>query len=397
MTGKTVTLLLAITLLWCCSSSGQTPRAADSLDRLRAEHQRVLDELNGKSTGARALQFDDSRVSELLKTGWSLAGAWAASFLERHAEPSARDLEKIFRGFSPPPAEFKGQLDFLGDREYSFDGSAVRIEPAIYVVQARYIMGKSTGTFMIVARNRDGRFQVLWNVKDLAAAHYARKDEIGRWAHLVRRAYYNGPMDVREILPLPSTANSHARFLVDAYQSADGGTTMAQLSVWEWDGSEAIPLFIRPYEYAADYDRFRFNGNTLKISTKEPLRAFFSCGMCPEPRGLWTVRITRDGVQDLGHRFLQPELQWADELLSKIKTREDTTSLADEKVVAALKAEEEGARESPDKFYWGMLSHYRVLRRGQQGAFELTFDDRQLRFAYILRNSRPYFTGVDIQ
>ena len=66
--------------------------------------------------------------------------------------------------------------------------------------------------------------------------------------------------------------------------------------------------------------------------------------MCPEPRGVWSARITGDGVRDLGHRFLKPEIQWADELLSKIEKGEDATNLAEAKVVVALKVRIEEAQ-----------------------------------------------------
>jgi hypothetical protein len=190
--------------------------------------------------------------------------------------------------------------------------------------------------------------------------------------------------------------NGYARFLVDAYQAADGGTTLAQLSIWEWDGAEAKPLLVKVYQYAADYRGFRFDGRTLRISTKEDTRTFFSCGMCAEPRGVWTVRITPDGIQDLGHRFLEPELQWADELISKIEQREDTTLVANAQVVAALK----DCMQVPSHeggFSWGMLAGCRILRRGQQGAFVVVLDEYRLRFSYVLRNGAHYFTDVRIE
>lgn len=40
---------------------------------------------------------------------------------------------------------------------------------------------------------------------------------------------------------------------------------------------------------------------------------------------------------------------------------------------------------------------YRILRRGQRGAFVLGADEGELRFSYILRNGRPYFTDVEVK
>ena len=378
---------------------------APTQGQLKAEHQRVLDELNVKDSEGRVLNLDDPRIPELLKKGWSLAGAWAAAYLENHPRSSKQELEHIFDDFAPAPRGVKSEYgDFLEYHDYNLSGSAVRIADGIYVVEASYFRDSAVGTFMVVARNHDGRFQILWNIKDLAEKHYTKRDEIGRWVHLVRRAYYNGPLAVHKIVPLSPAANGRARFLVDTYQSADGGTILAQLSVWEWDGAEAKPLLIDVYFYAADYGNFRFDGNTVRITTKEELKILFSCGMCPTPRGVWVLRITPDRVQDLGHRFVTPEIKWADELLSAIEKGEDTMNLADPKVVATLKAHAEETQAEDlkldpslsGKFSWGMLGACRVLRRGQEGAFELELDEGRLHFTYLLRNGTPYFTNVKI-
>jgi hypothetical protein len=174
-----------------------------ALDQLRAEHQHVLDALNAKNLEGRVLDLDDPGVPELLKKGWALAGAWAAAYFENYPTPSKRELEHIFDGFAPEPRGVKSEYGvFLEYHDHNFSGSAVRIGDAIYVVEASYFSNNSTGTFMVVARNHDGHFQALWNIKDLAEKHHAQRDEIGRWVRLVRRAYYNGPLNVDKILPL---------------------------------------------------------------------------------------------------------------------------------------------------------------------------------------------------
>jgi hypothetical protein len=407
-------LVMAWCMAACLSAVSSVPFARDAaprqsvtapaLDKLRAAHQRVLDDLNAKNTGGIPLELDDPQVPELLKQGWGAAGAWAAAYLEAHPAPSTRELARIFEGFAPAPRGVKSKYgDFLEYPGYRFTGAAVRIGASLYVVQASYFMDTSTGTFMVVARNRDGRFQTLWTIKDVAEQHFAQKDEIGRWVHLVSRAYYNGPLNVRTVLSLSPATDGHARFLVDAYQSADGGTALAQLSIWEWDGAEAKPLMVELYQYAVGFGGFRFDGRTLQISTKEALGTLFSCGTCPEPRGVWTIRITSAGVRDLGRRFLTPELQWADELLTKIAKGEDTTTLAEVEVVEAVKAliretqaEDKDLGLDPSEFSWGMLGQYRVLHRGQRGDFDLALDEGQLRFSYVLRHGRHYLTRVRI-
>jgi hypothetical protein len=378
------------------------------MDELRSKHLHLLEEFNAKDEKGQLMELDDPRIPPLVNKGWGLAGAYAAQYLEYFPTASRRELESIFAGFAPPPHGSRSRYgNFLEYDGYAFRGSAIRISPSLYVVQASYGVEFLTSTFMIVGRNREGHFQELWNIKEVAAEHYAQRDEIGRWQHLVRRAYYNGPLAVRKVLAFSPAANGHPRFLVDAYQGADGGTILAQLSIWEWDGAQATPLLVELYQYAADFRGFRFNGKTLQIATKEETGTFFSCGMCQQPRGIWTLKITPAGVENLGRRFLQPEVQWADELLAKVGKGADTTNIADPKVVGILRAKtdqiktehapvDKSTSSGTMKFSWGMLGQCHVLRRGQSGSFDLDLDEGRLHFSYVLRNGRPYFTRVRV-
>jgi hypothetical protein len=275
-----VGLLVVIQLPFAGRAAAAQTVATPSLTDLRAEHQQVLDGLNVKNADGKVMELDDESVPALVRKGWQLAGTWAAAYIEAHLTASARELERIFADFAPKPRGVKSQYgDFLEYSEYSLAGSAVRIGPSVYVIEASYGVDFRTSTFMVVARGQDGHFGALWNIKDLAEMHYPQQDEIGRWMHLVRRAYYNGPLNVARIVPLPRAANGHVRFLVDAYQAADGGTALAQLSIWEWDGAAANPLLVESYEYARNFDRFQFDGRTIRISTKEQL-----AGWRREPR-----------------------------------------------------------------------------------------------------------------
>jgi hypothetical protein len=376
------------------------------LEQLRAEHRHVLDQLNEKDASGKLMELDDPRIPALVKKGWELAGAWAAEWLQARPKPTTRDLKQIFDGFTPEPQGVKSKYDdFLEYSDYHFRGSAVRVGPSVYVAEASYGIDFRTATFMVLARNRDGHFQALWNIKDLAEKHYPQRDEIGRWMHLVRRAYYNGPLVVEKVLRASPAANGNPRFVVEAYQAADGGTTLAQLSIWEWDGAAANPLLVEVYYYAADFWGLRFNGRTLRISTKEELEVLESCGMCTLPQGTWTVRITPRGVRNLGHRFFQPEIQWVDKLLSKLTKQEDATNLANAKVLDALKAlmrerpEAEGGSARPPgrmEFWFGLFEGVRIFSREPRGSFLLATDEAQLHFRYMLRKGRPYFTRVKV-
>ena len=401
-----VASILIPPLTFAHASQGTRPPTTTRLGQLRGEHLRVLDQLNEKDASGKLMELDDPRVPALVRKGWDLAGAWAAEWLETHPKPSTRDLKRIFDGFTTEPQAVKSKYgDFLEYGDYHFRGSAVRVGFSVYVAEASYGIDFQTATFMVLARNRDGRFQALWNIKDLAEKHYPQRDEIGRWMHLVRRAYYNGPLVVEKVLRACSAANGNPRFVVDACQAADGGTQLAQLSIWEWDAAAANPLLVEVYYYAADFWGLRFDGKTLRISTKEELEVLDSCGMCTLPKGTWTVRITPRGVRNLGHRFFRPEIQWADKLLSRLTKQEDATNLANSKVLDALKAlmherpEAEGGSARPSgrmEFWFGLFEGVRIFSRGPRGSSLLTTDEAHLRFSYVMRNGRPYFTRVKV-
>lgn len=386
-----------ILLMICIGAHGAAPGFAE----IRAAHDRVLSQMNVKGPDGKPMELDDPRIAPLLKSGWQLAGEWAAAWLDERRGATRGELSHIFEGFAPKPQGVKSKYgNFLEYNDYGFRGSAIRIAPGVYVAEASYGFWALTGTFMVVARDDSGKFQARWNIKDLAEKHYAERDEIGRWVHLVRRAYYNGPLTVKSLVPLSAAANGRARFAVDAFQGADGGTTLCQLSIWEWNGEEARPLLIKQYEHGADFGYFDFDGTTFRISTKEPLETFWSCGMCADPQGVWTVRVTPNGVEDLGHRYLQPQIHWADELLALIGAGRDTGRLCEPRVRAAIDAWIRNAKtqSGDESFSWGMLGDCRVLQRGRvSGKFDIQTEGGRLRFRYLLRGGRAYFTGVSIE
>lgn len=380
---------------------------AETMAQLSDQQRQVLAELNARNEKGEVLELDDDRMPNLLREGFTLAGAWAAAYLDQHPNPSAIELDHLFDHFGPQPRGVKSPYgDFLEYPEWSFAGGAVEVGRAVYAVRASFFRDNSTGAFIVVARNSEGHFQALWNIKDVAEKRYAQKDEIGRWLFLVRRAYYNGPLDVDRILRLSPTKRGNPRFLVLAHQSADGGTHIGQLSIWEWTGREAKPLLIDLYEHTDNLGSLRLHGQTIEITTKEELATMHSCGQCDLPRGIWKMRITPDGVEDLGHQISITELGWADNLFERFEAGKDTSDVASPDVVSALtnlskvlNAElpaEAATQDAPGQYSlpWGMLGGCRVLRRGKAGEFELEIDDLNLRLHYIIRKGKPYFTAL---
>jgi hypothetical protein len=324
-----------------------------------------------------------------LSEGWQLAGEWAAAWLDQHSDPTVNDLGKLFVDFSPPPS-YPEVYDPNKPELYAMSGSATRIAKDTFVVTVGYggYSPPEASSFFVVARGGDHHYQTKWSIKPLAERHFHLKDELGLWAFLDSCAYYCGPLVVDKVLPLASTESGEPRFAIDAYQSTNGSTLMKQFSVWRWNGSEARSLIIRSYRLGVDEDRdIQLVGNLLSIPTKEVTMSFSSFGCCSEPRGIWILHIDPDKVEDLGHRFLQPQILWVDRLLAASRVKSPAAvGLAATSVLTCLKGAEIDVFE---------IDHCTVLSRGKKGAFEISFGEgAKLWLAYRLRNGQPYFTDV---
>jgi hypothetical protein len=380
-------------MIHCAATQLAAPSITPQMMELMDGQRRVLERMNMLGPGGRLRQFDDAGMTPFLTQGWGLAGKWASAWLDLHPDPSARELENLFVDFTPPPHDPDVYDPTLPDL-YSMAGSATRIATDVYVVRADYEESQSanaTSTFFVVSRDANGHFISKWSVKPLAERHYSLKDEIGRWAFLGACAYYCGPLVVQQVIPLPPAGKGQPRFAIDASQATNGNTLMKQLSVWRLNGVEAESLSIRSYSLYIDEDReIQINGNLLTVPTKETTSSFSSFGCCAEPRGIWILRINPNSVQDLGHHFLQPQIQWADRLLAASGAKSPAADgLASLSVLAYLRHAE---------FDANMIDNCHVLSSGEKGAFEISFGEGvKLWLAYKLRRGQPYFTDIRVE
>jgi hypothetical protein len=389
--------VLIVLFLCVTNFSAETQPAASYITPQMTElihaHRSILEHINRPDENAKPLQLNDARMTPLLTEGWRLAADWAAAWLDLHPDPSSKDLNNLFVDFTPPsnyPEIYDPKIPEL----YAMEGYATRVAMDVYVVTAVYEQNSppATATFFVVARGADGHFKPKWSVKPLAERHYRSKDEIGLWAFLDSCAYYCGSLVVDKVLPLPSSENGQPRFAIDAYQSTNGNTLMKQLSVWQWNGTGAENLLIRSYKLYIDEDReIQIVGNLLSVPTKETTSSFSSFGCCAEPRGIWIIRFTPSKVEDLGHHFLQPQIEWVDRLViaSRVKSPAAAEDIAAPSVLAILKDTELDI---------DAIDECHVLSHGRKGAFELSFGaGTKLWFAYRLRNGQPYFTDMRVE
>jgi hypothetical protein len=352
--------------------------------QLRDTHKVVLAQMNALGSRDQPASLSYTRMGPLLSKGWQLAADWADIWFEQHPKPSADDLDKLFIDFAPPPA-YPEVYDPKTPHLFAMVGSGTQIGVDIYVVEATYETygSEATSTFFVICRDSDGNFRSKWSVKPLAAKHFPLKDEIGLWAFVGSCAYYCGPLIVQKTFPLTPSGTGRPRFAIDAVQATNGNTLMKQFSIWEWDGESAKPLLIRSYkDYVDDKREIRVLSDQVSIPTKEETRSFSSFGCCAEPRGIWLVRLEPSEVKNLGHRFVQPEIAWADRLLA-------TKRGASPAVLRYLRHAELDA---------DMIDKCKVLHSGQTGDFEISFGEgTTLWLAYRLRNGRPYFTAIRVR
>ena len=189
------------------------------------------------------------------------------------------------------------------------------------------------GDVFIVSRTAPRPFAVAWDVRTLAAKS-PPDSELAAWAATVP-GIHAGPLGGR-LLALPPARSGRPRFLIDAIEHAGMGLEVpGQISVWEWTGSEAVPEFIQGY-LTTGGPHAKLQGDRLIVPTKEITKVVYTCGSCDDPQGTWTLRVTPDGLTNLGHAFADPLLQFVDDLLDRVARHQDASSLASPRAQAHL-------------------------------------------------------------
>jgi len=281
--------LIALLLLAC--------HRPDERVQIRAEYQPLRPGL-----------LKDHPDEAALNRAWPLLTRWTNAQLKEHP----KDLARAVKELDPTLLTTK----------------AVQLRDGLYVVSASY---PRSGTFFVVNGER-----VLWDIKTLGRAHYAKRDDIGKWVW-VDYGYGDGAL-VGTVAPARPNRNGNPRFVVPATSTPDmGGTYAQQISVWEWNGREAVPLFIKSYLVSFETGADVLTPDLLTIHTKGEFKSFYSCGQCIEPEMIWKIAITPDGVRDLGATDVQPVLRRFDELLDRVMHDRDALQFAAPAVIAALK------------------------------------------------------------
>jgi hypothetical protein len=143
----------------------------------------------------------------------------------------------------------------------------------------------------------------------------------------------------------------------------------------------------------------------LRVRTKEILQRIYTCGSCDDPQGTWTLRVTPDGVADLGHTFDDPLVKFVDDLLDRVVRRQDASALASRsartqlaKIVDAERADEkEQGFEWYDSPRFGMIMSWKIrvpAKRANRRVIDLETDSAHFLFTLAKRHGKPYVTAI---
>jgi hypothetical protein len=380
---RTVQRALAIVLL--CSSPVV---ADDSPANLRNAYQAIHSELETHDADWSVAEKDPAFPARLNRA-WTLVTQSIARYLDTHSSASPRDVERALAA-----------LNHAASSTYRLHGNAVQLvagERSAWVVAASF---ERAGTFFVLARDAGGSFTPRWNIKDLAAQHEAMHDETGYWASNAF-SWGDGPL-LGRVHPIVSSRTGHPRFSVDAHAAAiAGGTFNNQISVWEWDGHNAAPLFIKSYAASFDTPPNQFTAKRITVHAKGDYKSFSTCGACPDPEVSWQIRMTPDGVTATSPAWTNKELAACDELFDAVINRKPANALAAPQVVTQLRdLIAPLLTADPDHTHLlGMLMQHRTITRNGHRILAMTAGNLPcgpIRFTIANRNGAIYFAKVHV-
>lgn len=347
---------------------------------IRTEYKMIRDAYNSHG-GGWSIEKGDI-YAQLADRLISLIEEWIVVCFEMHPMLTVEDFENALHELD---ADLGGSMAELNHHTFA-------IAPVIY----------PAGTFFVISKVGD-EFKIVWSIKDAAKTY--TKSGISDWSQERLSEKGNFPV-YGDVFKLPKCGNGNPRFYINATYAGQGMTALGQLSVWEWNGTEAVPLFVRYFMYvieeSGDVD---FDGELIRIRTKEEMRTFHSFGPDPNPVGVLTIRITPDGVEDLGKYFEEPDFQVIDDLIYRIGNGKDVSDIATPDVIEKLLSPDIseklacricGDEEESAKFELGGL--FKWKKEAFEGAeiFDVDIEAGKFRFIIERRNEKPCVIAVEV-
>jgi hypothetical protein len=345
--------------------------------RLRAEIDQLRERIE-RLQGGSIDRYGEPDSVRAIDRFWELAQAWTREYLDAHPQASAREIEADLAALA---------------KEGDLQPSAVRLSGDAVVVAIDWSFH---GTVFILSRPPSRPFAVAWDIRT-AAAKSPPDSALADWSRTVP-GVHGGPLGGR-VLALPPARSGRPRFLTDAIEHAGLGLDVpAQIGVWEWTGTTAVPEFIGAYSTTGSPSA-KLQGNRLLVSTREHTRMFYTCGSCEDPQGTWTLRLTPTGVIDLGHTFDEPLQKFVDDLITRVDSQQDASALASPaarsrlaKALAEVRAD--GPRDD-GTLSLGMLDGWKVRKRGSHQIIDLQTDWAHLVLTVGQRAGKPYVVEVE--
>jgi hypothetical protein len=275
---------------------------------------------------------DSAGAPALMEASFAAVRRWAANYLTAHPATSAA-------AFSDAILKVAGDASVVGLGGGAFliaqpDGEAGQV-----FIVAPGPGGAQTAWTAAQAGQAAGPTSMLraWIA---ASAQDSCRDKVAQTAWMTC-----GPLRA-DIARLPDRADGKARFFVDATYSQRAGATMgAQISLWTWDGHTASLDLVGPYEWEVDQPvRTHLEGSLLTIHEKGTFKTFFSCGSCEGRQLVWSFKLGPAGVQDLGKRSLEPDLDLVDALIDRAVRKAPAGDIASPAAAAVVGKAVEGIR-----------------------------------------------------
>lgn len=317
-------LVSFVTLISWATSAQCRPQT--DWNQLKAEYDAAKTALKPHFDG---FGIDDApQAPALVSREWSLIGEWAAQYLTETPSPTCDEIKAAI-----------GRLDS------TLDADAIKLDEHTYIVVTRQ---DEMGNIVLLTRD-NGSYRAAWNIQSPGRDALTQFDVLAAWSakNASGMCYHQrqqknwwqcGPM-FGEAVKLPDDSKGHVRFYVDATHSQELGLTVgAQLSIWEWDGQNVLPLLVKTYGYMVDQAvGTRFQGEFLRIREKGDFKTISTSGSSEGRQMEWTIRVTPEGVQDLGKKSMVRELDLVDEAYFRLEHGMPAADVASPAVQATLK------------------------------------------------------------
>jgi hypothetical protein len=343
-------------------------RALSNLEKIRTDYETVSAKL-AKHLAEGQWIDDDPESPKLLARQWSLAGEWVAAWLNAHPHVGSEGVKAALAKLANSPASQHSWV------EPSPEDLALNATTFVVVAPS------PIGNVFIVSKSGDD-YRVAWSTAQVQEAGGKSAEALAAWraenAHLGV-----GSVQPAELAILPTDAKGHARFYIVGIHSQGGGSTIGeQISLWVWDGVTALPQLTRNYAVYVDQAvGTRIEGDLLKVQQKKFFRTLSSGVDSPERQTDWIVRITPDGMKEVGEKSLVPELDAVDELFYRVINGKSASDIAAPAAIVAAKGVVDSERTGESEKEWkafpnlGMIDGWSVTKNKDGGVLCLALFD----------------------